>query len=62
MEEVSQTSDLASEFLASKKQVNQMISWYWAKDEDPEKCPDLMQGWRKVLLGDKLAELIKGSD
>ncbi len=62
VEEVSQTSDLASEFLASKKQVNQMISWYWAKDEDPEKCPDLMQGWRKVLLGDKLAELIKGSD
>ncbi|MDF5404742.1 ribonuclease D, partial [Vibrio parahaemolyticus] len=32
----SQKSGLATEFLASKKQINQLISWVWKKDRDPE--------------------------
>lgn len=47
-------SHLAPEFLASKKQINQLISWVWRKDKNPDALPDLMQGWRKPLLGDKL--------
>lgn len=56
---VSQKSGLATEFLASKKQINQLISWVWKKDRDPEVLPDLMQGWRLDLLGDKMNKALK---
>ncbi|WP_261815662.1 ribonuclease D [Vibrio gallicus] len=51
---VAQTTELASEFLASKKQINQLISWVWRKNKDPQSIPDLMQGWREPLVGKKL--------
>ncbi|CAM2777454.1 ribonuclease D [Vibrio rarus] len=54
MNKVLKASHLAPEFLASKKQINQLISWVWCKNQDPQSTPDLMQGWRKPLLGDKL--------
>lgn len=54
----SQSSGLATEFLASKKQLNQLISWVWRKDRDPSRLPDLMQGWRLELLGEKLNKII----
>ncbi len=53
-----QTSGLATEFIASKKQLNQFISWVWKKDRDPAKLPDVMQGWRLELVGEKLNKLI----
>lgn len=55
---VSQTTGLAAEFLASKKQINQLLSWVWFDEKDPAKLPDLMQGWRQPLLGDKLLALM----
>lgn len=55
---VSQSSGLATEFLASKKQLNQLLSWVWNKDKDPEKLPDVMQNWRLPLLGEKLEKLV----
>lgn len=55
----SKKSGLATEFLASKKQINQLISWVWKKDRDPEVLPDLMQGWRLDLLGDKMNKALK---
>lgn len=54
----SQASGLASEFLASKKQLNQLISWVWKKDRDPSSLPDVMQGWRLELFGEKLNKLL----
>ena len=54
----SQTTGLATEFLASKKQLNQFISWVWKKDRDPAKLPDVMQGWRLEILGEKLNKLM----
>ncbi|WP_070967508.1 ribonuclease D [Vibrio sonorensis] len=59
VKKVSQKSGLATEFLASKKQLNQLISWVWKKDRDPANLPDLMQGWRLPLLGEKLDKLVK---
>ncbi|OBT08557.1 ribonuclease D [Vibrio sp. UCD-FRSSP16_10] len=47
-------SHFAPEFLASKKQINQLISWVWRKDKAEDATPDLMQGWRKSLLGERL--------
>ncbi|MCL9773193.1 ribonuclease D [Vibrio methylphosphonaticus] len=47
----SQQTGLATEFLASKKQLNQFLSWIWKKDRDPAQLPDVMQGWRMDVLG-----------
>ncbi|MEF1186289.1 HRDC domain-containing protein, partial [Vibrio sinaloensis] len=54
----SQASGLATEFIASKKQLNQVISWVWKKDRDPAKLPDVMQGWRLQLVGEKINKLL----
>ncbi len=59
VKKASQASGLATEFLASKKQLNQFLSWVWKKERNPERLPDVMQGWRKELLGNKLDGLIK---
>ncbi|NAW69425.1 ribonuclease D [Vibrio sp. V27_P1S3P104] len=56
---VSQISGLSTEFLASKKQLNQLVNWVWNKGRDPECLPELMQGWRLPLLGERLNNLIK---
>lgn len=53
-----QSSGLATEFIASKKQLNQIITWVWKKDRDPAALPDVMQGWRKSLVGEKLNQLL----
>ena len=58
VKKVAQSSGLATEFLASKKQLNQLISWVWKKNRDPQQLPDLMQGWRLDLLGEKLDKLL----
>ncbi len=55
----SHKSGLATEFLASKKQINQLISWVWKKERDPAKLPDVMQGWRLELIGDKMNKALK---
>ncbi|MDW6003615.1 ribonuclease D [Vibrio mangrovi] len=54
----SEKLNLSPEFLASRKQLNQLISWVWKFQCDPQNLPDLMQGWRKEILGDALYEMI----
>ncbi len=51
-------SGLATEFVASKKQINQFITWVWQSRRDPDSLPDVMQSWRKPLVGEKLNQLI----
>jgi ribonuclease D len=58
---VVKNSHLAPEFLASKKQVNQLISWVWRKNKTPDAIPDVMQGWRKELLGERLLRKLESS-
>ncbi|MBD0787070.1 ribonuclease D [Vibrio sp. Y2-5] len=55
---VSQSTGLATEFLASKKQLNQLLSWVWNNDRDPEHLPDVMSGWRLPILGERLDKLV----
>ena len=59
VKKASQHSGLATEFIASKKQLNQVLSWVWKHDRNPEKLPDVMQGWRLEIAGEKLNKLIK---
>lgn len=49
-----QSQGLAPEFVASKKQLNQLLSWVWKGNQDPEKTPDVMQGWRRQVVGTRL--------
>jgi ribonuclease D len=58
VKKAAQHSGLATEFLASKKQVNQLISWVWKRDRDPSNLPDVMQGWRLELFGEKMNKLL----
>ncbi len=55
---VSKETGLATEFLASKKQLNQFIQWSWKLDQNTQQMPDVMQGWRASLLGPKLMSCI----
>ncbi|WP_300175329.1 ribonuclease D [uncultured Aliivibrio sp.] len=50
VKEASDESGLMPEFLASKKQLNQLLSWKWKKNGAPECKPDAIQGWRSELL------------
>ena len=49
-------SGLAVENLASKKQINQFLTWYFKlnKDNDSRSNIDVLQGWRLTLFGEKL--------
>ncbi len=50
---------LAPEFLASKKQVNQLISWAWKKQMPADDLPDMMKTWRKALFEERVMPLLK---
>ncbi|WP_419147580.1 ribonuclease D [Pseudoalteromonas 'SMAR'] len=55
--EVAAANHIPSDVFASKKQINQVISWAWKKSEQEKQLlmkPDLALGWRKELIGDKL--------
>ncbi len=56
---VSNVTGLATEFLASKKQLNQLVNWVWNQECDPESLPDVMTGWRLSILGEKLKPLVE---
>ena len=54
-------AELLIENLASKKQINQFLSWYFKLNgaENNLHLVDIMQGWRKPLLGDKLLAFVE---
>ncbi|MFC5076943.1 Ribonuclease D [Vibrio thalassae] len=58
VKKAAQHSGLATEFLASKKQLNQYLSWIWKYDRDPARLPDVMQGWRLELFGQNLDKIM----
>jgi len=57
---VSEKHDLAIENLASKKQINQFLTWYYDLNEakklssDTGTYPDILTVWRKELFGETL--------
>ncbi|MDA9557013.1 ribonuclease D [Vibrio sp.] len=58
VKKASATSGLATEFIASKKQINKLVTWVWEQNRDPDALPDLMQDWRLDLCGEKLNQQI----
>jgi len=59
---VSDKHNLAIENLASKKQINQFLTWYFDLNEakylsnDTGVCPDILTSWRNELFGKALQE------
>lgn len=57
---VSEKHNLAIENLASKKQINQFLTWHFDLNDakslscDTNTNPDILNGWRKELFGQKL--------
>lgn len=49
-------ANIAVENLASKKQINQFLTWHFKLDKDfvKEESVDILQGWRFTLFGEKL--------
>lgn len=52
---------LAPEFLASKKQVNQLVSWAWKHQKSADKLPDMLKTWRKPLFEKRILPLLEKS-
>jgi ribonuclease D len=47
--------------MASKRQINQILTWYWWDYDDTRAWgmqPDLLTGWREPLLAQKIQDLI----
>ncbi|MBQ4835191.1 ribonuclease D [Pseudoalteromonas luteoviolacea] len=55
--QVAKERNLPVDVIASKKQINQVISWNWKLTDTQRQVmikPDLFQGWRKEIIGDAL--------
>ena len=57
----SEKTNLQPENFASKKQINQFLSWHFKINgaENQPQLVDIMRGWRKQLFGDKLLAFVK---
>lgn len=56
---VAEETGLMSEFLASKKQINQLISWAWTKQCPQDNLPEMLKSWRKPLFEERVLPLLK---
>lgn len=55
---ISDEANIGMENLASKKQINQYLSWYYQTDKNDKlnQQVDLLQGWRAEILADRLTQ------
>jgi len=56
--QASQQSGLNVELLASRRQINQLLSWHWHLKPLP-RPPELVSGWREQLFGAALLERLE---
>jgi len=59
--QISLQTGLSVELLASRKQINQLLSWYW-RLTPPQRIPQLLSSWREKLVGAALREILEGDD
>lgn len=58
MAEVAEQQGIGQELLASRRQINQLLSWHW-RLKPQESKPELLDGWRGALLHDGIATILK---
>lgn len=57
--QVSAKSGYSQEMLASRRQINQLISWHWQLKQAATE-PELLYGWRGDLLAPSLTKVLEG--
>ncbi|PLR39133.1 ribonuclease D [Chimaeribacter coloradensis] len=57
IQEVSESSGLSVELIASRRQINQLLNWHWGLKQGDNQ-PELMSGWRGTLLAEKLTAVL----
>ncbi|MNC71556.1 Ribonuclease D [compost metagenome] len=57
VQQVSETSGLSAELLASRRQINQLLNWHWQLKTQSTK-PELISGWRGRVMGEALKTLL----
>ncbi|MBP2166945.1 ribonuclease D [Erwinia toletana] len=57
VQEVSESSGLSPELLASRRQINQLLSWHW-RIKPRERLPELLAGWRGELMEKGITQLL----
>ena len=55
---VAKQLNMVPEFIASKKQIHQVLKWAWLQDRDEGLVPDLFLGWRKPYLKKVLLSIL----
>lgn len=64
VEQFAEKANVPVEAIASKRQVNQVLSWLWKLDDSGRETafkPDLLQGWRGQLMAQSLLEKLNVS-
>ena len=56
--DVEKTTGLAPEFLASKKQIHQLLSWAWKHQRADEKRPEMLKNWRQSLFETRVLSIL----
>lgn len=62
IEQTAEQINIPAEAIASKRQVNQLLSYMWKLDEQDRETafkPDLLQGWRNDVVGTQLLAQLK---
>lgn len=62
LEQAANAHQIPVEAIASKRQLNQLLSWQWKRTEQDKAQslkPDLLQGWRYELVGQKMLALLE---
>ncbi|TKI08185.1 ribonuclease D [Martelella alba] len=54
-------SGLSVELLASRRQINQLLSWHW-RLSPTQRLPELLSGWRDALFGAAVCDILNGGD
>ncbi|MFC3120545.1 ribonuclease D [Agaribacter flavus] len=63
--DVSSSTGIPEPMIASKKQINDLLKWCWFANCDFEKRgikPDLLMGWRRTLLLDKIRPIFDSNE
>ncbi|MBD2785584.1 ribonuclease D [Xenorhabdus sp. DI] len=55
--QVAESHHFSAELLASRRQINQLLSWHW-KLKSSKYQPELIKGWRGMLLAEPIAEIL----
>lgn len=61
VEQVAEEHQIPKEMIASKKIINQVLSYFWIHQQQSKNPPILLNGWRNELVGKKIFDLLSNT-